>query len=67
MRVSEKPACPSCESADLEQLLSLFAVSSEGTRQSSLASARRQMKTSKDTRDKQVAEREEIQHHMREH
>lgn len=57
----DKPACPSCRSSDLEQMLSLFAVSSEATRQSNLQSARRQ--NQKVQRDKLVADREEIEHH----
>jgi putative FmdB family regulatory protein len=31
VRGSTPPACPSCGSADLEKVLSMFAVSSEGT------------------------------------
>jgi hypothetical protein len=42
-------------------MLSLFAVSSDATRQSNLQSARRANK--KIQRDKLVAEREEIEHH----
>lgn len=58
---TEKPACPACQGRDLEQMLSLFAVSSDATRQSNLQSARRANK--KIQRDKLVAEREEIEHH----
>ena len=61
VRNGELPACPSCKSADLERLLSMFAVSSEGTRQSALASARRA--GSKIRRDQQHAEMEAIEHH----
>ena len=35
------PACPACQSADLEQLLSMFAVSSEGTRSVALKDGRK--------------------------
>ena len=57
-------ACPSCQSQDLERLLSSgFAVSSESTRQSNLQAARRKFAKSSDYRDKQVAEAEEIKEH----
>ena len=56
--------CPSCQSQDLERLLSSgFAVSSESTRQSHLQAARRKHATSSDYRDKKVAEAEEIKEH----
>ena len=61
LRGSETAACPSCQSTDLERLLSLFGVSSEATRQSSLTKARRA--GAKERRDKQHAEREAIEHH----
>ena len=55
------PACLQCQSTDLERLLSMFAVDSEGTRQASLGSAR---KANRKTQiDKAVADREEIEHH----
>ncbi len=37
---SVSPACPECKSADLEQLLSMFAVSSDGTRAAALKDGR---------------------------
>ena len=56
--------CPSCQSQDLERLLSTgFAVSSDATRQSHLQAARRKNAASKDYRDKKVAEAEEIKEH----
>jgi putative FmdB family regulatory protein len=55
------PPCASCGGTDLEQLLSLFAVSSESTRQTNLQAARK--KNSKVLRDKAIADREEIEHH----
>ena len=41
--LSSSPAaeCPSCQAKDLEQLISLSAVSSEATRQASLSAAHR--------------------------
>jgi putative FmdB family regulatory protein len=54
-------ACPECRSQDLEQQISLFAVSSESTRQSNLTSARRE--NAKTLRDKKIAEHEQERHH----
>jgi putative FmdB family regulatory protein len=55
LRTSPVPACPSCESLDLEQLLSCFAVDSEGARQASIDKARRSYKASGQRRDEKVA------------
>jgi putative FmdB family regulatory protein len=55
------PECPECRSTDLERLHSLFGVSSEGTRQANLQSARRANR--KVQRDKAIADQEAIQHH----
>jgi putative FmdB family regulatory protein len=55
--------CPSCQSRELEQLISGFAVSSEGTRQSHLQAARRKYAASSDVKDKKIAEAEEIREH----
>ena len=57
----DPPACPACRSDDLERQISLFAVSSDGTRALNLKSARKQ--AAKTRRDKQVAEHEAIHHH----
>lgn len=56
-------ACPSCQSAELEQLLSSFAVSTESIRQSNLKAARQQFSSSKNYKDQKVAEAEEIRDH----
>lgn len=61
VRVNDTPACESCHSTDLERLLSMFAVSSEGTRSASLKVARQ--KNKKVLRDKAIADQEEIDHH----
>lgn len=61
VRATDTPACESCHGTDLERLLSMFAVSSESTRQSSLNLARKQNK--KTLRDKAIADQEEIDHH----
>jgi len=56
-------ACPSCQSQELEQKISSFAMSSESTRQSNLQAARRRYAASSDVKDKKVAEIEEIREH----
>ena len=61
VRGSVVPACPSCQEQDLEHLLSLFAVSSEGTRQSNLQAAKK--KNAKTARDKRMAEYEHEKEH----
>jgi putative FmdB family regulatory protein len=60
-------ACPACKSKKLEQLLSGFAVSSEGIRTANVQAARRKLATSKNYRDQKVAEAEEIKEHSQEH
>ncbi len=60
--------CPKCQGKELEQqLVREFAVSSESTRESSLQKARQRHLNSKDLKDKQVAEAEEIREHAQEH
>lgn len=58
---AKAPPCPSCKGTQIERLLSMFSVSSEGTRQLSLNKARK--KNSKIHRDKAIAEHEEMHHH----
>ena len=55
--------CPVCHGQDLEQLISGFAVSSEGIRQANLQAARRKYANSSTVKDKKVAEIEEIREH----
>jgi putative FmdB family regulatory protein len=64
VRASETPRCPSCSGEDLERLISLFAVDSEGSRKLSLAAARRQ--NAKVTRDKAWADAEYERKHRHE-
>ena len=59
--------CPSCESQELEQMISGFAVSSKEISQANVKAARRQIAASSDYRDKKVAEAEEIKEHSHEH
>ena len=54
-------SCPACTSTDLEKLLSISSVSSDGTRQRSLGFARE--KSKKVQRDKAHAEHEAFHHH----
>ena len=61
VRDAKAPPCPHCDSEDIERLLSLFAVSSEGTREIALKEAR--AKSSKLQRDKAIAEHEYAHHH----
>ncbi|HEX5229098.1 MAG TPA: zinc ribbon domain-containing protein [Bryobacteraceae bacterium] len=56
-----QPVCPACQSARLEQQISMFAVDSESIRQSNIASARKA--NSRIARDKAIADREAIEHH----
>jgi putative FmdB family regulatory protein len=44
VRPGHEPVCPSCQSADLEKLLSLFAVSTAERRQASAAASRRKQR-----------------------
>jgi putative FmdB family regulatory protein len=62
VRNSITPSCPGCQSRNLEQQISLFAVDSEGVRQSNIKAARRQ--NSKAQRDKAIADHEAtLDHH----
>ena len=56
-------ACPSCQSQDLEQLLSGFAVSSLDKTKANVAAARKQYAGSKFARDKKYYEAEEVIEH----
>jgi putative FmdB family regulatory protein len=59
-------ACPSCQSSDLEQLLSGFAVSSDGSRAANARSARQAAVNSHEQRDKSVAHSEYVKKHAKE-
>ena len=64
-KLSDPPEteCPACHANDLEQLLSGFAVSSDGSRQASALAARRSAVTSSDFRDQKVAHAEYVKKH----
>jgi putative FmdB family regulatory protein len=56
VRGGERTSCPGCDGTDLERLISLFAASSEGTRDAALQSARRT--NAKTIRDQRIADHE---------
>jgi putative FmdB family regulatory protein len=55
--------CPACQGEDLERLLSIFAMSSLQLTKARVKAARKQRLASKEYKDKQVAEAEELDHH----
>lgn len=58
------PACPSCESQSLEQLLSTgIAVSTTEVSRARVKKAREKYIASKDYKDKRIAEAEDIKEH----
>jgi len=56
-------ACPACQGADLEQLLSGFSVASDERTRANVKAARRQYAGSSDYKDKKIAEADEIREH----
>ena len=67
LKGSPAPACPACESADIEQLLSGFAVSSAGIRQSHLKAAQRKFASSTQVKDQRVADADYARKENEEH
>jgi putative FmdB family regulatory protein len=61
----EAKSCPLCQGRNLEQVLSLFAVSSESTRQQHRSQGRRLAQ--KSLKEQKHAEMEAVVHHHREH
>jgi putative FmdB family regulatory protein len=64
VRGGDAPACPSCQSLDLERLLSLSAISSDNTRRLSFGKARARAKVAQ--RDKDMAQAEYEKKHREE-
>jgi putative FmdB family regulatory protein len=64
VRVGGTAACPSCQSDDVERVLSMFAVNTADRAASSLAGARKRYQSQ--TRDQRVAEREDVMEHINE-
>jgi putative FmdB family regulatory protein len=62
VRNGSLPACPGCRGQQLDRLLSLFAVSSEGTRTQALKDGR--ARGARVKRDQDHAQREYEQHHQ---
>lgn len=58
---SAQPACPKCQSADLEKLVSAFAASTEGMRQANALKSRQQQIAKR--KDKIIADEEHRIHH----
>ncbi|HEY7334216.1 MAG TPA: zinc ribbon domain-containing protein [Bryobacteraceae bacterium] len=56
-------ACPSCQSEDLEQMLSGFAVSTEAMTKARVKAARSRYMSSSTYKDKKIAEMDEIREH----
>ena len=67
LKGSPAPACPSCQSENVEQLLSGFAVSSEAISKSRLQAARKKYASSSTVRDQKVAEAEYVKKEREEH
>lgn len=61
VRGAEDVTCPTCGSAGVQRLLSLFAVDSDATRKSNLAAAKKIGR--REQRDRAIAEREAAEHH----
>jgi putative FmdB family regulatory protein len=67
LKNSPHPACPECQAEDIEQLLSGFAVNSDGISKARLQAARKQLAGSKTVKEQKVAEREYYQKEKAEH
>lgn len=65
VKLGETPPCPSCGSTDLERLVSLPAISTEGTRERSLGKARQ--RAGKVQREKKHAEAEYTRNYIKDH
>ena len=62
---SPAPECPNCKKQDLEQLISLCAVSSEATRQANLSSARAKAAAVRNEKERQ--EHTDLHEHFEDH
>jgi putative FmdB family regulatory protein len=67
LSTSPAPACPACQSDDIEQLLSGFSVSSADISKSRVKAARRQAAASSQTKDQKVAQTEYFRKETKEH
>ena len=57
------PVCPECRSDALERRISGFAMSTPEMSKARVKAARKQRLESKDHKDKQIADAEELKHH----
>lgn len=64
VRLSDSPACPACQSVNLERLISMFAVDAPGTRNKALSAI--QKSNAKVTNDKSWADYEYDKKHRNE-
>ena len=64
VRVGATVPCPSCQSDDVERVLSMFAVNTADRAASALAGARKRYQSQ--TRDQRVHEREDVIEHIKE-
>jgi len=62
---ADVPACPSCKSSELERLLSLPSVSSDGTRSRNLAVAKKRGRGAR--QEMAAAEQDAMRHYHEEH
>lgn len=67
VRAGDAPACPSCNTADLERMTSGFAVSSESTRTANIRTAKKKAAADANRRDQRIADQEFTREHFTEH
>ena len=67
VRAGDAPACPSCNTADLERMTSGFAVSSESTRTANIRTAKKKATADANRRDQRIADQEFTREHFTEH
>jgi len=65
VRASSTPNCPSCQSQDLERLLSVSTVTTPGTKKAALGAARKQLAQKR--RGEEIQRREEERRHPHDH
>jgi putative FmdB family regulatory protein len=65
VKLGQSPDCPSCSSRELEQLISLPAVSTESSRKRSFATARK--RAGKEHKEKKHAEAEYQRNYIKDH
>ena len=66
VRGADQPACPACDSGDVERLLSSFGVSSDARSHANLQAARREFTYSTDRQDQMRHEAKEVLEHVQE-